>query len=908
MSKIAWVIDFPINGSGGHKTWFYYINELVKQGNQVDVYIKPQYQLTNKELTKLVSKYLIPTKANLILSWSIEGEYDMLFATWYKTAKLVAEYPHAKYKLYFVQDFEPWFNPVGDEYLEAMNSYSLGLFCITMSNFLAVKLSKEFNSKCYPLFLGADTNVYNLHRRKRRNQICFIYQSDKPRRCPQLGTEALRIVTRLRPDINIVSYGCNERPYLTNVDHRGLLHFSKLNRLYNESALGLCLSSTNPSRVPFEMMASGLPVVELYGENNIYDFPDDCIALSKPDPMSLASTILNLLDSPTQLEKTRQNGLDFMNTHSIKQSIESFMNFIGNIDSHYYEASPNLFPIYTNAEKFETEKYEEQYKPLKNEESYLNKYQKHIYPIYPTLHYSGNKAASLVYSILNFLKKFSFKMKFAYVDSLLIFEISKLKYFIKKFFIFALSFKQTLTNRISKPLLTQLKETFSEIIQEDIERRITKHYLWESVVFPDLLSKIKPPRELTMKQRRLFKEGVKYSLLFTAPTLYSMNFANENSISKIFYLTREGEFFKKIHDTIVSANKTAIKYPESEILEVSRKSTYATTLEAPIFDSLKSLWSQYPNQSIADLFYTLNIDISQFEKILANHRIESNKTIDNIQEDSRIKSLFEDNKFISQLKSEILKKKENFLAYLKSKGIQNITCENNQLQIFDIGWHGTMQNNIAKLIPKKIVHGFYMGILKPSSFQEENTRKHSFGPNIYTDDIYTIELLYDHEAVLEMLTNNQNGSVVDYKITTEGVTAVRENSKKEDDIYENYTRYFQMGVISSIPELLNIINEKQIPLNEIRSYNILMLKHLLTYPDKSIAEAFFKLSHNESFGVGSFIDLSKNSKVSLLHKVLFWIPSVRRKIYLQAKKSRWKEGFYKNNGLSFIAKLIQYFA
>lgn len=58
-----------------------------------------------------------------------------------------------------------------------------------------------------------------------------------------------------------------------------IIPIKECNELYNKCKVGICMSASNPSRIPFEMMSAGLPVVELYKENNIYDLPDEGVLL-----------------------------------------------------------------------------------------------------------------------------------------------------------------------------------------------------------------------------------------------------------------------------------------------------------------------------------------------------------------------------------------------------------------------------------------------------------------------------------------------------------------------------------------------------------------------------------------------------------------------------------------------------
>ena len=58
-------------------------------------------------------------------------------------------YPFDCKRLYFVQDFEAYFNPVGDAYLMAENSYCYGLKPLTIGRWLRYKLQNDFVVESY---------------------------------------------------------------------------------------------------------------------------------------------------------------------------------------------------------------------------------------------------------------------------------------------------------------------------------------------------------------------------------------------------------------------------------------------------------------------------------------------------------------------------------------------------------------------------------------------------------------------------------------------------------------------------------------------------------------------------------------------------------------------------------------
>ena len=169
---------------------------------------------------------------------------------------------------------------------------------------------------------------------EKENAICFIFQPEKPRRCSQIGISALRIIKKMRPDVNIYLYGSNANPSRhfidvpKNMKNLGIISPNECNALYNKCCVGLCLSSSNPSRVPFEMMASGLPVVDLFLENNLYDMPDSSISLAEPTPEAIATAIVEILDKKDKQKAMSKAGVDFMSQFPIDKGFEQFGNIV----------------------------------------------------------------------------------------------------------------------------------------------------------------------------------------------------------------------------------------------------------------------------------------------------------------------------------------------------------------------------------------------------------------------------------------------------------------------------------------------------------------------------------------------------------------------------------------------------
>lgn len=336
MKRAAWFLPSLLEGSGGHRTILQNASYLASRGEfRCDLYVEDDGSVKNStELKKVATKFFgeIPG-CQFLLGYELKGDYDVYFATAWFTAKVVRDIPSDAPKIYFVQDFEAYFHPMGDGYLMACNSYCCGLTPVTIGRWLTHKMRSEFAAPGQYFDFCADLSVYRpLPDVQRSEAVCFIYQPDKPRRCSTIGIEALGIVKSLRPDVKIYLYGSSQKGHVwfehTNL---GIISIEECNRLYNQCRVGLCISSSNPSRIPFEMMAAGLPVVDVYMENNLYDMPNQAIRLAHYTPESIAEAIIGILDSCDEQAKMSEAGKAFMKNKSLDTGFEQFYTAVMNI-------------------------------------------------------------------------------------------------------------------------------------------------------------------------------------------------------------------------------------------------------------------------------------------------------------------------------------------------------------------------------------------------------------------------------------------------------------------------------------------------------------------------------------------------------------------------------------------------
>lgn len=346
--KIAWVMPHPGKGSGGHRTIIQNVNALIRAGYECDIFVEEDGVSTSERVRQKINEWYEPCTAGVYVGFKFEKDYDLLFATGWQTIEFVKKLP-AKKKAYFIQDYEPWFFPMGDQYLITENSYKYGFLPVTIGKWLAHKMEQEFNTPAEYFDFGADLNVYKpLENVEKENAICYVYQPEKPRRCDYIGLKALKLVKAMRPEVKIYLYGSEQvtRPIDFECENLHIIPVEKCNELYNKCKVGICMSASNPSRIPFEMMAAGLPVVELYKENNLYDLPDEGVLLADTTPEAIASAVVNLLDHPEEAKKMSEFGINYMKGYPLEKGFGQIVNVVKDMLETEYNDMPTIEKSY----------------------------------------------------------------------------------------------------------------------------------------------------------------------------------------------------------------------------------------------------------------------------------------------------------------------------------------------------------------------------------------------------------------------------------------------------------------------------------------------------------------------------------------------------------------------------------
>ena len=130
--------------------------------------------------------------------------------------------------------------------------------------------------------------------------------------------------------------------------------------------------------------------------------------------------------------------------------------------------------------------------------------------------------------------------------------------------------------------------------------------------------------------------------------------------------------------------------------------------------------------------------------------IDRNKIYDN----RSVENIFIKNKEQIALISQ--KEKENLIGYLEQENVSG------KLAVVDIGWNGSMQNALTRILPSADIHGFYVGIADGAKKLDTNV-KSKMGGYVFDCLKGDSDIKNPFVGMFEMLFLSQEGSTFKYK-------------------------------------------------------------------------------------------------------------------------------------------------
>jgi glycosyltransferase involved in cell wall biosynthesis len=288
---VGWITTPPSPGSGGHTTLFRMVEGVEAAGHRCVLYLYDRYHGDVGRHEQVVRRSWPKMRAEVRSVAGGLAPLDAYVASGWETAHVLATSSVPTRRLYFVQDFEPWFYPQGSHYVLAEDTYRFGFRVITVGPMLADLLRERYGVHAAVAEFGCDTEVYRLTNPHPRKGVVFYARRETARRGFELGVLALREFHRRHPEHEIHLFGDPNAQVPFPATNHGVLRPPALAELYNSCAAGIALSFTNLSLVPDEMLACGMrPVVGKSGYSEA-SIDNPYISWASPTPFGIADAL-----------------------------------------------------------------------------------------------------------------------------------------------------------------------------------------------------------------------------------------------------------------------------------------------------------------------------------------------------------------------------------------------------------------------------------------------------------------------------------------------------------------------------------------------------------------------------------------------------------------------------------------
>lgn len=326
--RVAVVVPWLLEGSGGHNTILNLVRRLEGRGHQLSLWVHdPGGRNDGIDAAGAVGDWFGGMRGPVQVGFDGWAGADVVVATGWQTVHRVLMLGDCKARAYLVQDHEPDFFPESAERRWAEQTYRLGLHCITAGRWLRDLVTQNYGATASWFSLGVDREVYSPRSLPRADDVVLAYsRTTTPRRAVPLLLLALAEVQRRRRGVRVELFGDPRgTPRLLDAEDLGVLRADDLAAAYSRAAVGVVLSLTNHSLIAQEMLACGLPCVEADTPSTRAAFgTDGPVTLAPLTVEGIAGSVLRLLEDPALREERRTHGLHLVEQRTWDAATEDF--------------------------------------------------------------------------------------------------------------------------------------------------------------------------------------------------------------------------------------------------------------------------------------------------------------------------------------------------------------------------------------------------------------------------------------------------------------------------------------------------------------------------------------------------------------------------------------------------------
>ena len=245
----------------------------------------------------------------------------------------------------------------------------------------------------------------------------------------------------------------------------------------------------------------------------------------------------------------------------------------------------------------------------------------------------------------------------------------------------------------------------------------------------------------------------------------------------------------------------------TKYLYVSRRSTLLPSLIELEKEEFKQVFRQNKELSVHDFLYTIGFADNEITEICDSSCVSVNDYISDSDGYKTLEVLKKNKTFQMMYEKRRLEENKMFCSY-----IHQLVGDSDKVLLIDVGWKGTIQDNIRQALSNDIrIFGFYFGLNEDTERYSGNDKDgliFDINKKTYNYDIFSYSCVQ-----IERVFAANHGQTIGYKSICGSIKPILSDNKEDIEIYD-YVKTRQMQMNDTIIDILNAIKNSNIDIEK----------------------------------------------------------------------------------------------
>lgn len=390
-------------------------------------------------------------------------------------------------------------------------------------------------------------------------------------------------------------------------------------------------------------------------------------------------------------------------------------------------------------------------------------------------------------------------------------------------------------------------------------------------------------------------EQIGFSLFYFIEKLHTTLL--KKGAKNVFFLSREGEYLIRLFELYQKYQGfTGLQYINAHYFLVSRKSTFLPSLKTLSEENFEILFRQYRNISIYDFLSSLNFEQNDMDEISRMIQMNLHNKEDEFPTSIAFEKLINCDLFKVIYEKSRIEQNKNFNKYLD---LFEVDVNKEGLNIVDVGWKGTIQDNIFRILDKQVaVNGYYLGLVAAGDAKEGNNKEGLIFSGVpYKSQYY--DIYNENRALFEIILGASHGSANKYIDKGDFIDVETKHQDEELKLFKEVIQPLQVKIEVLFIKICNVLCKRHFEENDFEYIFARIHAKMIFFPNKKQLKFFNDMYHFENFGVFEFTKFNKKQKVSINQRIINAVKLIT-KPRQTLESGFWTPVTLENLGLGFL--------